>query len=164
MRERGVIERGCVIETGTTTRTTAGERWASWPTPGRRPCRALSGGSPDGRAAAAGSAGPHPQVGGPRRHAAPMTAPANTGPSPSSVPGILSPCKITVKGAPPGRVLWMAQAPPLTLIFRGKTSAPIGRTGANWRPQDWASVVKPSSVAGEPSSGVGGSSRFINMP
>ena len=39
---------------------------------GRRPCRALSGGSPDGRAAAARSAGPHPQVGGACRHVAPM--------------------------------------------------------------------------------------------
>ena len=74
------------------------------PTPGRRPCRALSGGSPDGRAAAARSAGPHPQVGGTRRNAAPMAAPAKTGPGPSSVPGILSPRKITVKGAPCGRV------------------------------------------------------------
>jgi len=103
-REREIIERGCVIETGTTARTTAGERWACCPTLGRRPCRALSGGSPDGRAAAVRSAGPHPQVRGTRRHAAPMTTPATTGPGPSSVPGILSPCKITVKGAPSGRV------------------------------------------------------------
>jgi hypothetical protein len=36
------------------------------------------------------------------------------GPDPSSVPGILSPCKITLKGAPCGRVArrW-AQAPTL---------------------------------------------------
>ena len=33
-----------------------------------------------------------------------MTAPAKTGPGPSSVPGILSPRKVTVKGAPSGRV------------------------------------------------------------
>jgi hypothetical protein len=62
--------------------------------PGRRPCRALSGGSPDGRAAGARSAGPHPQVCGTRRYAAHMAAPAMTGPGPSSVPGILSPRKI----------------------------------------------------------------------
>ena len=85
MQGREVIERGCVIERGTTTRTMAGRRWASWPTPGRRPCRALSGGSPDRRVAAARSAGPHPQVGGTRRHAAPMAVPARTGPGPSSV-------------------------------------------------------------------------------
>jgi len=28
----------------------------------------------------------------------------------------------------------MAQAPPLTVIFRGKTSAPIRRTGNDWEP------------------------------
>ena len=61
------------------------------------------GRKPYGRAAA-GSAGPLPQVGGTRRYAAPMAAPAKTGPGPSSVPGILSPRKITVKGAPCGRV------------------------------------------------------------
>jgi|GEM_PF-4678685 len=33
-----------------------------------------------------------------------MAAPAKTGPGPSSVPGILSPRKITFKGAPSGRV------------------------------------------------------------
>ena len=48
---------------------------------GRRACRALSGGSPDGRAAAARSAGPLPQVCGTRRYAAPIwPAPARTGP------------------------------------------------------------------------------------
>jgi hypothetical protein len=46
------------------------------------------------------------------------------------VRGIISPRKITVKGAHSGRVAKaMAQAPPLTLIFHGKFSAPIGRTG-----------------------------------
>ncbi len=62
------------------------------------------GRKPYGRAAAARSAGPLPQVGGTRRYAAPMAAPEKTGPGPSSVPGILSPRKITVKGAPCGRV------------------------------------------------------------
>lgn len=107
---------GCVIEAGTATRTTRGERWASWPTQGRRPCRALSGGSPEGRAAAR-SAGPRPQVGGTRRHAAPMTAPAKTGPGPSSVPGILSPRKIT---APIG---WTGQSEANLILY---TSCPFG--------------------------------------
>lgn len=51
------------------------------------------GRKPYGRAAAARSAGPHPHIGGTRRHAAPMTAPAKTGPGPSSVAGILLPRK-----------------------------------------------------------------------
>ena len=42
---------GCVTETGTTARTKAGE-WGYCPTPGQWPCRAPSGGSPAGRAAA----------------------------------------------------------------------------------------------------------------
>src|SRR4029077_20328170 len=98
------IGRGCVIETGTTTRTRSREAVGTLADPRRRPCRALSGGSPDGRAAAAGSPGPLPQVGSTRRNAAPMAAPAKTGLGPSSVPGILSPRKITFKGAPAGRV------------------------------------------------------------
>ena len=44
-----------------------------------------------------------------------MPRACKTGPGPSSVPGILSPRKITVKGAPSGRVATaMAQAPPLS--------------------------------------------------
>ena len=93
-----------MTETGTTTRTKSGEAVGHCPTPGLRPCRALSGGSPDGRAAAARSAGPLPQVCGTRRYAVSMIAAAKTGGGPSSVPGILSPRKITVKGAPVGRV------------------------------------------------------------
>jgi len=65
---------GCVPETGTT-KTDAG-RWAIGRLRGRRPCRALSGGSPDGRAAAARSAAALPQVCGARRYAASMIAPA----------------------------------------------------------------------------------------
>jgi hypothetical protein len=86
------------------------------PTPGRRQCRALSGGSPDGRAADAGRLSPLP-LGRwwARRNAALGTASAESGRGPSSVPGILSPRKITVKGAPSGRVAKaMAQAPPLS--------------------------------------------------
>jgi hypothetical protein len=49
---------------------------------------------------------------------------------PSSAPGILSPRKDHRQGRTQGRVAdAMAQAPPLTLIFPGKTSAPIRRTG-----------------------------------
>ena len=119
-----------MTETGTIIRTTARKAMGHCPTLGRRLCHALSGGSPDGRAAAARSGCPLSQVCGTRRNAAPMTAPAKTGPGPSSVPGILSPRKITVKGAPSGRVCDDAQtASPLTLIFPGKTSAPIERTG-----------------------------------
>jgi hypothetical protein len=103
-KRREAIGRGCVIETGATTRTKGRGAVDQLADSGRRQCRALSGGSPDGRAAAAGSAGPHPQVGSTRRYAASMAAPAKTGPGPSSVPGILSPHKITVKGAPCGRV------------------------------------------------------------
>ena len=62
---------------------------------GRKPC---------GRAAAARSAAPLPQAGNTRRYGTPMAAPAKTEPGPSSVPGILLPPKITVKGAPSGRV------------------------------------------------------------
>ncbi len=93
-----------MTEAGTTTRTTSGGRWASVRLRGRRLCRALSGEGPDGRAAVARSAGPLPRVGGTRRHAAAMRVPAKSGAGPSSVPGILSPRKITVKGAPFGRV------------------------------------------------------------
>jgi hypothetical protein len=47
------------------------------------------GRKPYGRAAAR-SVGPHPQVGGTRRHAAPMPCLQKPGLGPSSVPGILS--------------------------------------------------------------------------
>jgi len=49
---------------------------------------------------------------------------------PSSVPGILSPRKITVKGRSLRSRLRWRYAPPLSVIFHGKTSAPIRRTGA----------------------------------
>jgi len=96
---------GCVTEVGTTPRTRAGE-WGYCPTPGRRPRRAPSGGSPAGAPPPPGRAAPLPQVGGPRRNAASMVAPAKGGPGPSSVPGILSPCKTS---APIG---WTGQTEP----------------------------------------------------
>jgi hypothetical protein len=61
-QDRESVERECVIKTGTTTRTTAGGRWACWPTPGGGLPRSF-GRKPYGRAAAARSAGPHPQAG-----------------------------------------------------------------------------------------------------
>jgi hypothetical protein len=63
------------------------------------------GREPYGRAAAARSAAPLPQVGGARSYAAPMGRACKRGPDPSSVPGILSPLQIPVKGAPAARRL-----------------------------------------------------------
>jgi hypothetical protein len=137
-----------VTETGTTTRTTAGQAVGHCPTPGRRPCRALSGGSPDGRAAAARAAGPLPQVVGTRRYAASMTAPARSGRGPSSVPGILSPRKITVKGAPSGRVCDDAKtAPPLTLIFPGKTIGTYRKDGTERGRRRSCSISQSTSAS-----------------
>ena len=93
-----------MTETGTTTRTKSGEAWATVRLRGCGHVAPSRAGSPDGRAAAARSAGPLPQVCGTRRYAVSMIAAAKTGGGPSSVPGILSPRKITVKGAPVGRV------------------------------------------------------------
>jgi hypothetical protein len=61
--------------------------------------------------------------------ASPMTAPAQPDRAVLLAPGILSPRKYHHQGRAQGRVAdAMAQAPPLTLIFHGKTPAPIGRT------------------------------------
>ena len=49
---------------------------------------------------------------------------------PSSVPGILSPRKITVKCARYAHVLRMAQAPHLTVTFPGKTIGIYRKDGA----------------------------------
>jgi hypothetical protein len=65
-----------LTETGTTARTKAGSWRGDCPTPGWRPCRAPSGGSPRGAPPPAGRAAPLPQVGGPRRNAASMVTPA----------------------------------------------------------------------------------------
>jgi hypothetical protein len=86
----------CVTETGSTTRTRREKAVGLLSDSGAASCRALSGGSPDGRAAAARSVAPLPQVGGTRRNAASMTAPARSDRGPSPVPGILLPRKITV--------------------------------------------------------------------
>ena len=88
------------------------------------------GRKPYGRAAAARSGRP-----GVRRSAVPAVTlhrwpRLQKGPNPSSVPGILSPGKITVKGAPCARVLRMAQAPLLTVIFPGKTIGTYRLDGA----------------------------------
>ncbi len=60
-----------------------------------------------------------------------MTATARSGRGPSSVPGILSPRKLTVKGAPYGRVFDGAKtAPPLSLISVGETIGIYRKDGA----------------------------------
>ena len=83
--------------------------------------------SPDGRepsglGAATRSAGPHPQAGSSRSNAPTGTATARTDRAVLLAPGILSPRKDHRQGRAQGRVaVAMAQAPPLTLIFHGKT-------------------------------------------
>jgi hypothetical protein len=68
------VEGGCVIKAGATAGTKT-ERWATVrPRGGGLP--RPDGREPSGRAAAARSAGPLPQVGGTRRHAASITTPA----------------------------------------------------------------------------------------
>jgi hypothetical protein len=95
---------------------------------GRAACRALTGGSP------LGSASPPRQQNRTLRQAVPAaTHPRGARPrelagSSSSRRAFSRHAKITVKGRAQGRVLRMAQAPPLTVIFLGKISAPIGRT------------------------------------
>jgi hypothetical protein len=60
-----------------------------------------------------------------------MAAPAKSGRGPSSAPGILLPPKITVKGAPRGRVFDGAKtAPPLSVILTGKTIGTYRKDGA----------------------------------
>jgi hypothetical protein len=89
-----------------------------------------------------------PQAGSTRRYGTPMAAPAESGRGPSSVPGILLPLKITVKGAPCGRVSDGAKtAPPLSVILPGKISAPIGRTGQSEVPASVARTELPGSMA-----------------
>jgi hypothetical protein len=104
-----------------------GERWAT-----RRPWGGglprPAGQKPYGRGAARRSAGPHPPAGGAGRNGVPDDRQRHLAGA-SSAPGILSPRKDHRQGRARGRVAGaMAQAPPLTLIFLGKTSAPIGRT------------------------------------
>ena len=79
-RGREVIERGCVTETGTTTRTKRGRRRGHCPTPGRRLSRDPFARGRDGpRRPTPSRAAPLPQVGGPRRNAASIVAPARGG-------------------------------------------------------------------------------------
>ena len=82
-----------------------------------------------------------------------MTAAARSGRGPSSVPGILSPRKITVKGAPSGRVCDGAQtAPPLSVIFHGKTLGIYRMDGPKRRVPFSASVEIRPNRAGTPTS------------
>ena len=109
----------------TTGQGLSGNGRGTGPRQGRRQKPRPSGGSPTARLADARRLSPLP-VGRwwaavtlsptPRQRSVRVTRP--------TVPTILSPRKITVKGAPSGRVCDGAQtAPPLTLIFHGK---PIG--------------------------------------
>ncbi len=76
------------------------------------------------------SAAPLPQTAGTRSNALTDDRASTTDRAVLPAPGILSPRKDTVKGAPKGASpTAIAQAPPLTLIFHGKTPAPIRRTG-----------------------------------
>jgi hypothetical protein len=81
--------------------------------PGRRLSRALSRANAAGRGGRRRAAGPataRPVV--TRRHAAPGTAPCGKPRGgPSSVPGIVSPSEITVKGAPAARRLLRNRRP-----------------------------------------------------
>jgi hypothetical protein len=103
-----------------------GQLTDSWAAAMSRP----SGREPSGRAAAARSAGPHPQVGGTRRHAAPVTACKDR-----ARPVLRAGHPLAAQDHSQGRSLRSRRyrdgrkRPPLSLIFHGKTSAAIGRTG-----------------------------------
>jgi hypothetical protein len=109
------------------------ETWRGYsPAPGRRPARDL-------RAEALRSRTPPPRrcpAPAGRRYRPQRSLSAATARMDRAVllaPGILSPSKDHRQGRARGRVAdAMAQAPPLTLIFHGKNSAPIRRTGAKW--------------------------------
>ena len=87
--------------------------------------------SPDGRepsglGAATRSAGPHPQVSSSRSNEPTGTATARIGWAVLLAPGILSPRKDQSQGGAPAAKRGRTT---LTVIFHGKTSAPIRRTG-----------------------------------
>ena len=118
-------------------RTRAEERWAThrlW----AAACRALTGGSPTGAA---------PHAGQLARNRRPMAQAATT--SPMSAPASSDRAVLRAghplaaqdhrQGRAQGRVAdAMARAPPWTLIFPGKTSAPIRRTGEESDPGNQA--------------------------
>jgi hypothetical protein len=93
-----------VTETGTTQDQSGGAGGGYCPTPGGGHVAPLRAEALRGAPPPPGRAAPLPQVGSPRRNAAPMPRACKNGPGPSSAPGILLPPKITVKGAPCGRV------------------------------------------------------------
>jgi hypothetical protein len=116
-----VSRRGTLPGPGGIGRHRADSGWAA--------CRALTGGSPPG------AAPPPGQQARTRRQAVPtathptVTATARTGRTVLLAPGILSPRKDHRQGRAQGRVLRMAQAPPLTVIFHGKTRHLSGGRG-----------------------------------
>ena len=102
----------------------AEEWWANRGPWGRRPAAPLRAEALRARRRTPVSLALTPQAGGAGRNAADDGAAYLTGPS-SSRRASSRRAKITVKGAPEGRV---PSGRPLTVIFHGKTSAPIGRT------------------------------------
>jgi hypothetical protein len=96
---------------------------------GAAACRAPSGGSPTGAAPHAG------QLARTRKQVAeavtltPMTAPLRNLTGASSAPDILSPSKDHSQGRTSSLRCGRST---LTVIFPGKTSAPIRRTGEDW--------------------------------
>jgi hypothetical protein len=127
-RNREVVERECATETGTTTRTKRG---------GGATVRLGGGGhvAPSRAEALTGAPPPpgrlprFPQDSGTRRYVASMAAPARRA-WPSSVPGILSPRKLTVKCARCARVLRMALRATLDCDLPGKTIGTYRKDGA----------------------------------
>jgi hypothetical protein len=109
---------------------TAGDAPYSWAALGRD----LRCGSPP-VAARRRSAPPHPQAGGSAGNAPPVAAPRELGRAVLHAPGILSLRKghsqersLRSRRYPMSLPRWR-YAPPLSVIFLGKTSAPIRRTG-----------------------------------
>jgi hypothetical protein len=89
------------------------------------------------------SPGPHPAAPAGHRHAA-GDRELPSGPPAPLAPGILLPSKDHRQGRACGASHAMAQAPPLPLIFHGKTSAPNERNGRGiGQPDDVAAYGKP---------------------
>jgi hypothetical protein len=106
-----------------------GKRWASWPTPGAAAMSRSFGRKPYGRAAAARSAGPHPAG----RRYPPSRCADGRACKGRAWPVLCAGHPLAAQDHSQGRSLrsrlrWR-YAPPLSVIFHGKTSAPIGRTG-----------------------------------
>ena len=126
-RDAKSSSRECVTETGIATRTKR-EGGGATARPRAAACRAPSGGSPTGAPPPPGRASPASAG----RWYPPLRCAdgraCKRGPDPSSVPGILSPVQITVKGAPAARRL-LTQ--PQTLDAMKERSLPL--PGGCWK-------------------------------